>query len=126
MKIQICLTPRINELLSRFDNQYPIKTTYKLMKLARAVAKELEFYNSKLRDYINEYSLKDESGNLQKGESDSEILIDPARLEECQQKIQELNELEVELPDITFSLEELEGANFSISDLQVFSPFIAE
>ena len=43
---------------------------------------------------------------------------------ECQKKIQEFNQLDVTIPDVYFTIEELESLNLTLFELEVLEPFI--
>ena len=100
------------------------KTAYKLMKLSKSVDVEKAFYEEKIREIIDEYGQKDENGNLIK--SDGGIKIDETRIDDCNKAVSELNDVEVQKPDITFTVEELSPALLSLDDMMLISEFIVE
>ena len=52
------------------------------------------------------------------------IKIKAEALQECENKIKAINELNIQLPDIYFSLEELKPLNLSFYQLEILEPFI--
>ena len=44
--------------------------------------------------------------------------------EECLQKVQEIQQQSIQIPDIYFTLEELKDLNLTLPELQVLEPFI--
>lgn len=106
------------------DIVLPIKTSYKLSKLFKALSKENEFYKESMNKLINEYSVKDAQGKPQATEEG--IKIQEGKLSECQDKINELLEWEVIIPDIKFSIEELEKMNLSMELFMLLEKFIEE
>ena len=112
-----------NKLSSRTD--LPIKLVYKLTKFFEVVNKEAEFYREELAKILNEYAERDEDGKVATTDDGLSIKIKKDRLTVCEEKLQELANLEVEAPDIKFSMDELpEG--LSVQELSYLMPFIEE
>lgn len=101
------------------------KLAYKIMKLCKSVAEEEEFYNTKRSEIINAYAVKDENGNPVVTDGGM-IKIIPEKINEANTAMQELNGVEVEVPNIKFTLDELEGLELSIADMFVLDAFIEE
>lgn len=101
------------------------KLAYKIMKLCKGVATEEEFYNNKRNEIINIYAARDESGQMVVSQ-DGMISIDKDKLEEAQNALRELNEIEVDAPNIKFTLEELDELKLSVADMFVLDAFIEE
>ena len=101
------------------------KLAYKIMKFCKSVAIEEEFYNTKRNEIINMYAVKDAEGQIVVGD-DGMISIVPDKLAEANTAIQELNAIEVEAPNIKFTLDELEGLELSIAEMFVLDEFITE
>ena len=127
MKIQI------HEILG-FSNFYqtlgssklPIKTAYKLSRLDAAIDKEVEFYRTNFRRILSECCQKDENGNfIPTNDGQGYKLLEGKEIE-CNKQLEELYLLEVELPDITFNIEEFDGVELSIKEMEGIMPFIAE
>ncbi len=109
------------------NQKLPIKTAYKFHKLAAAITKELDYYYSELQKIIKQYAVVDEeTGQPVQTEDGLGIRIQPDKNDECVARLQELQELDVTLPDITFTLEELEPLNLTIDDFDGLSAFITE
>ena len=104
----------------------PIKTAYKLSRLATAVEQEINFYRTKLREILAEYCQKDEEGNYIPTADGQGFRIIEGKEAECRKAMEELDTLEVELPDIMFDIEEFEGLELKISELNGIMPFIKE
>lgn len=112
-----------NKLSSRTD--LPIKLVYKLTKFFEVVNKEAEFYREELAKILNEYAERDEDGKVATTDDGLSIKIKKDCLTVCEEKLQELANLEVEAPDIKFSMDELpEG--LSVQELSYLMPFIEE
>ena len=106
------------------DLVLPIKTSYKLSKLFKALNKENEFYKDSMNKLINEYSVKDNQGKPLM--TNDGVKIQESRLNECQEKVNELLEWEVTIPDIKFAVEELEKMNLSMESFMLLENFIEE
>lgn len=108
------------------DKTVPVKTMYKILKLFEAIDKETKFYYEELRKIIDRHGERDENGELVPTENGLNIKIKKEEISECQKEISELESLKVELPDITFTVEELEPLDLSFSDFERFLPFMEE
>lgn len=103
----------------------PSKLAYKIMKFCKSVAVEEEFYNTKRNEIIDVYAVKDENGQIAVGD-DGMITIVPDKISEANIAIQELNSIEVEAPNVRFTLDELEGLELSVADMFALDAFIEE
>lgn len=101
-------------------------TAYKLSKLTSAIETELAFYREKMQEIAHEYALRDDGGNFVYSQDGLSIIIKPEAQLECRQKITELENLEVELPNIKFSVEEFADTTLSLDELQPILPFIED
>lgn len=105
------------------DAKMPTKTAYKFMKLLKAIEEEETFFNDKMREIIFEYGKKDENGQpifLENGN----VEIVEGREVECNEKVRELENIEVEIPDTKFSIDELEVLELSPRDIYALEPVI--
>lgn len=102
-----------------------IKIAYKLAQLAKAIDTELQFYQEKLREIILEHGELDEHGNPIPTEDGMGIKVRPEAEKECFAAIYELQDIDVELPDIQFSIDDFD-VNLSVDEIQVLLPFIKD
>lgn len=107
------------------DKKMPIKTTYKLSRLASRVEKEIEFYSKEFAKIVDAYALK-ENGELVYSEDMTSIKIIPGKEDECSDKIMELKELEVDLSDFEFSLEEFENLELTLAEMSSILPLVKD
>lgn len=103
-----------------------VKTAYKISKILNAVEKEFEFYQTKFVEIVNEYAEKDKNGQPIMTDSGNGVKINPEKIGEAQVKMLELETIEIELNITPLSLDELEGLEISISDMQILSCIIEE
>lgn len=108
------------------DDKMPLKTAYKFATLMRQLDTELKFYQSKFTEIVEEYGQKDEQGSYVLTEKGDSIAILPGKENECNTKLMELRNLEVEVKEVTFTIDELADFNLSISELTCLLPLIEE
>ena len=116
----------LQSLYSSIANiKLPLKTTYKFARLMKRAEEELNFYQEKFREIVEEYGVKenDEYKLTPDGQS---IVIIPGKEVECNQKLTELRNLEVMIEGITFSIDELEGIDVSIQELSCLMSLIKD
>ena len=97
---------------------------YKIMKLMKNTQNDCDFYQEKFNAILTEYGEKDDNGQLI--QENNGIKIQDGKMEECTSKVNELNNTEIELPKIKFTLEELKPYNFSVIDIAKIGEFIQE
>ena len=107
------------------NTKLPLKTTYKFTKLLKRAEEELNFYQEKFREIVEEYGVK-ENGEYKLTPDGQSIAIIPGKEIECNTKLAELRNLDVSIEGITFSIEELEGIDVSISELSCLMSLIEE
>lgn len=107
------------------DEKMSIKTAYKLNKLIKKIEEENNFYNIKFHEIIDQYAEKNDQGEYQYIDENS-IKIKEGKEQECYKKVSELQNLEIETPNITFSIEELGDINLTIDTVNMLMPFIEE
>lgn len=106
--------------------KFPLKTAYKLNKLITQVNNEISFYQQKFSEIINEFGKRDENGEFVYSQDGSSIEIVEGRQTECQEKVNELQNLEAEIQDIFFTIDELDGLNLTLYEMNCLLPFIKE
>ena len=108
------------------DRAPSIKTAYKMNKIYERAAQEQTFIQEQQQKIAENYAQRDEKGNLILTDDKTDILVEPSKMNECKKALRELVEIEVELPDYSFTLDELEPLKLSINDLQPLMNFICE
>lgn len=108
------------------DDKMPLRTAYKFATLMRQLDTELKFYQSKFAEIVDEYGQKDGQGGYVLTENGDSIAILPGKENECNTKLMDLRNLEVEIAGVTFTIDELASFNFSISELTCLLPLIKE
>ena len=86
----------------------PIRTAYKLSKLLKVLESDHDFYVTNLNELIQTYAERNEDGAPALTEDGNGIRIRKDSLDEFESKINALWTIETTMPDLKFSLEELE------------------
>ena len=104
----------------------PFKTAYRLTLLAQEIEKHINFYQEKFREVIAEYSQKDENGNPVPTDDGQGVKLLEGKTQEAYDKVNELRELEVELPDVKLSPDAFGDVELTPLEMNVIMPFIGE
>lgn len=107
------------------DAKMPPSVAYKIMKLVRAVESEEAFYKKELQKLIEQYGKRNEDGSLVATE-DGNVLLSEGTLQECRQKVNELEALDVDAPNISFTLDELSCVSMTVREMDAISVFISD
>ena len=94
----------------------PLKTTYKFARLMKRIEEEIGFYQERFAKIVAEFGVK-ENGQYLLTEDGSSIKVTPGREAECNLQVNELQNLDVEINDIRFSISEFESLELSISEM---------
>ena len=108
------------------DYKMPLKTSYKFSILMRQVEREMRFYQEEFAKIIQAYG-KYENGKLVYSEDGEAIIIIPGKEQECNSKIVELKNLEVDIKDVDFTFSEIEcldNLEFTVSEMACLLPLI--
>ena len=109
------------------DKKLPIKTSYKLTRFFNQFEEEAKFFNETLQKIIDEYGQKDENGNFIFTDNGQGVKIKEDKYNECMEKIEELNSVEVKLNYTpSFTLEELEGLDLEMKYINLLMPYISD
>ena len=102
---------------------FNINTQYKMLKLNKVAREEYLIMYQQRQFIFDNYAERNENGDFILKE-DGAIKIKEDCLEECAQKIKEINERQITFPDIYFSLDELEPLGLTLEELFVLEPLI--
>lgn len=106
------------------SQKLPFKTSYKLTLLAQEIQKHVDFYREQFRNLIMEYSKKDENGNPLPTSDGQGVLLVEETTSEAYAKLAELHDLDVELPDTKFSVDDFDKVELTPEEMLVIMPFI--
>ena len=114
----------LEELLEKLKKQsFSIETQYKFLKINKTLKEERDLFAEQSLYLLSNYAEKDENGQIIT-KDDGGIKIKEDKLKECASKVQEINNMEVQFPDIYFSLDELEPLGLTLEELELLDPFI--
>ena len=115
--------PILANIFQRISNaKFNIDTQYKLLKLKKAIAEEEEIYEQQL-EQLKEYCLRDENGNLVRNDEGG-YAIDTSKTTECEKLVKQINSIQIQIPDIYFSLDELASLDLTFNELEALDHFI--
>lgn len=108
------------------DAHLPLKGAYKLNKIRKAVEKENEFYVEKFQEIVNTYAKKDENDQVVFSEDGTQIMIKDGMVAECNQALDDLQKLEVQIENYDLTIEDLgEDLECTPDQLDALMPFMA-
>ena len=123
----ICSTERLKELSKIIgkikEKTFDINTQYKFIKISKVIREEEELINEQQFLLLKQYAEKNEDGQFIVNKSGG-FKIKEECVEECGLKIMEMNNRQITLPDIYFSLDELEPLGLTFGELELLEPFI--
>lgn len=118
------IEPLYTTLSSLNEKEMPFSLSYKFTKILDKIETDYQYFIKKMREIINKYAEKDENGELVIKDNNIQIKKDFITLAE--KELEELNNIEVSLPEITFTLDELKTLNIKPADLRALLPFIKD
>ena len=115
------------EIYKKLSNEkMSLKTAYKLNKIYNSFCSDISFYEENIKKIILEYGQIDEEGNLKQNADGTGFLIKEDCYNECNNKILELQNIEVKCPATLLEIEELASLEITPEELQCLMPFITE
>lgn len=127
MKVKIFQIKQFMDIYEKIkDTTLPIKVGYKLAKIAAECQKEMDIYQSQLNKIIQEYGARDENDQLIQTDNGTGIKIKEDKIQECQDKLNELSTLEVEINETPISIESLDNLKLSLNEIGGMASFLSE
>ena len=124
MRIQkiLAMEETIKNLKSK---NLPIKTAYRLLKLAELASNEAENYRNLFRQILDEYAEKKEDGSYVLSEDGTNVIIQKDHIQDANQKVDELNKIDVEIP-YTFDIKDFDNIEISLEELAPLMDLIVD
>lgn len=124
MRIQkiLAMEEAIKNLKSK---NLPIKTAYRLLKLAELVSNEAENYRNLFRQILDEYAEKKKDGSYVLSEDGANVIIQKDHIQDANQKVDELNKIDVEIP-YTFDIKDFDNIEISLEELAPLMDLIVD
>lgn len=107
-----------------FQEKLSPSLSYKIYKLCISAEQEEAFYNQKMGEIIEEYAKRDEKGSIININGQIKLTEETASV--AQQKVADLRSIDVEVPNIKFTLDELSEIKLSVADIAAIDEFIKE
>ena len=108
------------------ETTLPLKGAYKLNKIKKAVEIEGEYYVEKFQEIVNKYAKKDENDQLVLSEDGNQIMIKDGMVDECNQALEDLQNLEVQIENYDLTIDDLgEDLECTPDQLEALMPFMA-
>jgi hypothetical protein len=111
--IIIQLQPIFNKI--KQNTNIGIYTQYNFLKLKKIYEDELSIFNEQKERFMN---------YCEPTSNPNEFKIKDEYLEQCTKELNQLNSISIQIPDIYFSLDELESLNLTFEELELLMPFI--
>lgn len=108
------------------SEKLPFKASYHLTLLAQEVEKHINYYQEQFRIILTDCGKKDGNGNFVPSEDGQGIMLVDEKASEAYEKIAELRNLEVVLPDYTFSVEDFAKVELTLEEMVAIMPFIKD
>ena len=103
----------------------PLPVAYKLNKINNATEKEVEFYQEKFNEIVEKYAKRNDEGKYVFSEDGEQIMIQDDKIPECNQALEELMDLVVEVETYGLKIEDFgENIECTAEEIDAISPFI--
>ena len=124
MKIKRINCLKIVELTNKLKNKiFNIETQYKLLLINKQCKQEEEIYNEQLSLIIEKHAEREAKGSYIYNDQGA-IKIKTEYKNDCLNLTSQLEMVEVTMPDIYFTIDELESLELSLLELEILEPFI--
>ena len=105
------------------EKTFDINTQYKFIKLSKVIKEESQYAVEQELLLFNAYGERDEKGQFITNEQGG-VKIKQDCLAECLEKLTQLSKRTVQLPDLYFSIDELQELGLTLGELEILEPFI--
>lgn len=112
-------------LQNHLDEKMNPSVAYKMMKIIRAANSEETFYKKELQRIIELYGKRNDDGSIATTE-DGDVLLCDDSVKECRQMIDSLESIDVEAPNVLFTIEELSCMSITVREMDAIAEFVSE
>lgn len=113
----------LNSILN--EQKMSLQAAYNISKIFDCAQENYYFYRKEFDKIVDEYGQKDDEGNLVLRE-DGNLAIDPDKVNECAADMRELENLQVEIPDYSISINHLEDLKLTLEQFNLLKPFVKD
>lgn len=113
------------ELVSLSKNNLKLRSSFNIAKFLSLTEKDAQFFQDKVVELIQKYGARDTSGQFILENNGSSVQIQQKYLDECQRGLNEINNYEIEVPELKIYYTDLpEG--LSVTTLFTIIDYILE
>ena len=113
------------ELVSLSKNNLKLRSSFNIAKFLSLTEKDTQFFQDKVIELIQKYGARDDSGQFILENNGSSVQIQQEYLNECQRGLDEINNYEIEVPELKIYYTDLpEG--LSVTTLFTIIDYILE
>lgn len=114
----------LNQIIDNLKHKkFDIRLQYKFIKIKKAIEEEEEIYREQIKLNCEQFFEKDAS-NTPIVNAEGAYKIKADKMNECYLLMEEMNNIDVQVPDIYFSLDELETLDLTLEELLILDTFI--
>ena len=127
IKMQLSKVVEFHNLYSTLkEKEMPVLVAYKLNQIEDVCEKNNKFFEEKTRDIINKYAEKDSDGKPLFTEDQKSVRIQQDFIDTCVKELQELSEIDVDVPDIKIDINDLNDIKITVAEMGALMPFIRD
>lgn len=113
------------ELVSLSKNNLKLRSSFNIAKFLSLTEKDAQFFQDKVIELIQKYGARDDFGQFILENNGSSVQIQQEHLDECQRGLDEINNYEIEVPELKIYYTDLpEG--LSVTTLFTIIDYILE
>ena len=127
IKMQLSKVVEFHNLYSTLkEKEMPVLVAYKLNQIEDVCEKNNKFFEEKTRNIINKYAEKDSDGKPLFTEDQKSVRIQQDFIDTCVKELQELSEIDVDVPDIKIDINDLNDIKITVAEMGALMPFIKD
>ena len=124
MKIYKLIQVR-EELLTLSREKLKLRSSFNIAKFLSMTERDASFFQEKVVELITKYGVRDSNGKFIMEENNTSVQIDPAYIVICEQELAEINNYEIDVPELKIYYSDLpEG--LSVTTLFNIMDYIVE
>lgn len=115
-----------NIFMSIKNAKMPIKTSYQIARFLQATETSNTFYQEKFQEIVDNYAEHNEDGTYVLAADGQSIKIQPEHSDACVLAVKELEEMDVEIPNIKINPNDLENTELTVDQMYILMPLLSE
>lgn len=123
MKIDKLLT--LQKTLEKINtSNIALRSAYNIAKFLSETQSDVKFFKERLTDFIIFYGEKDSEGKLIQSQDKEGFLIDKTKISECEKEMKDINNYEINVPELIIYYEDLPSNGITPKMLIELMPYI--